>query len=136
MGEYLKQRKEQDEIANTLQSNIMKNKEKDDRERLAKQVLKGKVVKATTLDKMATAKDRMIVGKTLLELKKMHPDDKVLTKMLLQEFQETKYAKHPLEYDIVDSDEENKIKRFSSIYIYYSAAAFYLAQKQLLSLLI
>ena len=61
----------------------MKNKEKDHREKLAKQVLKGKIVKATTLDKMAKAKDRMVVGKTLLELKKMHPDDKVLTKMLL-----------------------------------------------------
>lgn len=88
----------------------MKNKQRDDREKLAKQVLKGKVIKATELNKMAKHKDRMIVGKTLLELKKMHPDDKVLRKMLIQEFQETKHAKHPLEYDIVDSDEENKIK--------------------------
>ena len=30
--------------------------------------------------------------------------------MLLQEFQETRVAKHPLEYDVVDSDEENKLK--------------------------
>ena len=52
----------------------------------------------------------MKVGKTLLELKKMYPDDKVLRRMLLQEFRETKVAKLPLQYDIVDSDEENLAK--------------------------
>lgn len=30
--------------------------------------------------------------------------------MLLQEFRDTKVAKYPLEYDVVDSDEENKQK--------------------------
>lgn len=30
--------------------------------------------------------------------------------MLLQEFRDTKVAKHPLEYDIVDSEEEKKQK--------------------------
>ena len=52
----------------------------------------------------------MKVGKTLLELKKMYPDDEVLRQMLLQEFRETKVSKLPLQYDIVDSDEENLAK--------------------------
>ena len=59
---------------------------------------------------MAKPKDRLKKGKTLLELKKMYPNDRILRKMLLQEFKDTKVAKHPLEYDIVDSDEENKVK--------------------------
>jgi hypothetical protein len=45
-------------------------------------VLKKKIEK-TPLEQMAKAKDRMKVGKTLLEMKKMYPDDKVLRRMLL-----------------------------------------------------
>lgn len=86
------------------------DKEKEKRDKLVSQVLKGKKIEATSKKELAKPKDRMLVGKTLLELKKMHPDDKLLTKMLLQEFQDTRVAKHPLEYDFVDSDEENKIK--------------------------
>lgn len=60
---------------------------------------------------MAKPKDRLRAGKTLLELKKMYPNDRILRKMLLQEFRDTKVAKHSLEYDgCVDSDEENKVK--------------------------
>ena len=62
--------------------------------------------------------DRLKVGKAIMELLKMHPNDKILRRMLLKEFQDTRIAKHPLEYDIVDSDEENMIKSLIYIYIY------------------
>ena len=67
---------------------------------------------------MSKPADRLKVGKAIMELLKMHPNDKILRRMLLKEFQDTRIAKHPLEYDIVDSDEENMIKSLIYIYIY------------------
>jgi hypothetical protein len=58
--------------------------------------LKNKKIEKTPLEKMAEPKDRLKVGKTLLELKKMYPDDAVLQRMILQEFRETKVAKLPV----------------------------------------
>ena len=40
----------------------------------------------------------------------MHPGDKILTRMIYEEFKENRLAKHPLEYEMHDSDEENKTK--------------------------
>ena len=40
----------------------------------------------------------------ILKLKKMFPTDKILRKMLLDEFRYNKKAKLPLEYDLYDSD--------------------------------
>lgn len=36
----------------------------------------------------------------------MFPKDPILMKMIIDEFKESKIAKHPLEYDCFDSDEE------------------------------
>lgn len=55
-------------------------------------------------------KDRLKLGKALLKLKKMFPKDPILMKMIIDEFKESKIAKHPLEYDCFDSDEEGKQK--------------------------
>jgi hypothetical protein len=38
------------------------------------------------MEEMSKPKDRLKVGKAILELLKMHPEDKVLRKMLLREF--------------------------------------------------
>lgn len=40
----------------------------------------------------------------------MFPKDKILRRWLIQEFGDSKLAKLPQEYDVFDSDEENKIK--------------------------
>ena len=36
--------------------------------------------------------------------------DKILKKMLVNEFINNKFNKNPLEYDYIDSDEENKVQ--------------------------
>ena len=41
---------------------------------------------------------------------KMFPDDKILKKLLIDEFNEKKLAKYPEEYDIYDSEEDADIK--------------------------
>lgn len=56
-----------------IKSKAAQDKQKEDREKLQASVLKGKQVKATPKEELAKPKDRMLVGKTLLELKKMHP---------------------------------------------------------------
>jgi hypothetical protein len=38
------------------------------------------------MDELSKPKDRLNVGKTLLNLKKMYPKDKILTKMIIDEF--------------------------------------------------
>jgi len=59
---------------------------------------------------MAKPKDRLKVGKTLLEMRKAHPHDPIIRRMILDEFKDTKVAKYPLEYDVADSDEDNRQK--------------------------
>ena len=39
----------------------------------------------------------------------MYPHDRILRKMILEEFKNTRIAKHPGEYEVFDSDEEEKI---------------------------
>ena len=39
----------------------------------------------------------------------MFPHDRILRKMILEEFKNTKIPKHPGEYEVFDSDEEEKI---------------------------
>ena len=88
------------------------NKELKDRlskELLQKQVLRGEVEK-TKLEDLAKPKDPLKVGKAIMHLTKMFPQDKILKKLLVREFHERKLAKYPEEYDIYDSDEETDIK--------------------------
>ena len=46
----------------------------------------------------------------MLVLKKIFPQDKIINKLIVNEFTETKIAKNPLEYDVHDQDQENKMK--------------------------
>lgn len=41
----------------------------------------------------------------------MFPNDKILRKMLLDEFRYNRRAKLPLEYDLYDSDQEDHVKK-------------------------
>ena len=77
----------------------------EERAKLSKAVIK-KEIKATGLDKLAKPKDKLMKGKTMLFLKKMFPNDRILQRMLLTEFKKNKLLKYPEEYDIYDSDDE------------------------------
>ena len=83
--------------------------EKKQVERLRNLVIK-KEIKATGIKKLKQPKDRLKIGKALLNLKQCHGRDKVLRNMILEEFAQTKLAKYPLEYEHYDSDEEDMIK--------------------------
>lgn len=84
-------------------------KQKMARELLKKQVLKGEIEK-TSMDELAKPKDRLEVGKAIMSMTKMFPDDKILKKLLIHEFKEKKLAKYPEEYDLYDSEEEKETK--------------------------
>lgn len=83
----------------------MKKKYEDERAKLSKNVIK-KEIKGTGIEALAKPKDNLQGGKTMMFLKKMFPNDKILRKMLLNEFRNNKLSKYPEEYDIYDSDEE------------------------------
>lgn len=51
-------------------------------------------------------KDNLKKGKTMLFLKKMFPNDRILQRMIISEFRRNKLSKYPEEYDIYDSDDE------------------------------
>lgn len=56
---------------------------------------------------MANPKERLIRGKTVVELRSQFPEDRILRKMVIDEFANDRIVKRPLEYDFVDSDEED-----------------------------
>lgn len=87
-----------------------KKKEEAGRELLRKSTIKHEI-KGNTIDELAKPKDHLKVGKALLFLRKKFPRDKILQKMLLEEFKKNKLSKYPEEYDIYDSDEEIGIRR-------------------------
>jgi len=64
------------------------------------------------LDELAKSKDRLKIGKTMLNLKSQYPDDKILRRLILQEFSDTRLIKYPAEYTNVDNMEET-MRKFS-----------------------
>ena len=87
--------------------------QKRDEERIRR--LKIPKVKATKFEILKKPKDRLKVGKILLNLKKFFPGDKYLRKLIIQEFQNTRLIKHAQEYDLFDSDEEELVKERKSV---------------------
>ena len=83
----------------------MRRKEEEERSRLSKKIMK-KEVQATGLENLAKPKDSLKRGKTMLYLKKMFPHDKILQRMILNEFKKNKLLKYPEEYDVYDSEDE------------------------------
>ena len=62
------------------------------------------------IEKLSQPKDRLKIGKTLLQLKSHYPHDIILRDMIQEEFKNERVAKRPLEYNNFDSDEEELIK--------------------------
>ncbi len=80
---------------------------------------KTKLEKEKFFSQLSKPKDRLKLGKTLLQLKKMFPQDPVLMKMIFEEFKKNRIAKHPLEYEHYDSEEEG-IEKISP-FIFFSS---------------
>jgi hypothetical protein len=68
------------------------------------------ISKKKIIQKLSQPKDRLKIGKTLLQLKSHYPHDKILRDMIKEEFKNERVAKRPLEYDNFDSDEEELMK--------------------------
>ena len=85
------------------------HKAKLERELLLKKVLTKEITK-TDLDELAKPKDKLYTGKQIMNLAKLFPKDRILKKILIQEFHEKKIAKNPEEYDVYNSEEEAEIK--------------------------
>jgi len=105
LEKYCLKRKQQREEYEKNYEAEMKKKEDEEKAKLSKTVIK-KEIKATGIEALAKPKDNLVRGKTLLFLKKMFPHDRILQKMLLNEFKKNKLLKYPEEYDIYDSDDE------------------------------
>lgn len=71
---------------------------------------KKKLQQQSNMRNLATPKDRLLRGKTVVQLQTKFPDDKILRQMLISEFANDKIVKRPLEYDYVDSEEEDRMK--------------------------
>jgi len=65
------------------------------------------------LSKLAVPKDKWKVGKKLLELQKMFPHDRVLERMIKEEFSKNQMFRYPAEYDVFNKEEDDKLKIFS-----------------------
>lgn len=59
---------------------------------------------------MAKPKDFWKVGKKLLELQKKFPHDRVIERMLQNEFRTNKVFRYPEEYDVFDQEKDEKLK--------------------------
>jgi len=108
--DFCARRKKERQEYEKKQAEEQKKREEEEREKLRKATLK-KEIKGTALEELAKPKDRLQTGKALLFLRKMFPHDKILQKMLLEEFRRNKLTKYPEEYDIYDSDEEIEIRK-------------------------
>jgi hypothetical protein len=104
-----KRRKEREEFEKKYEEEL-KKKEHEEKERLRKAIIK-KEITGSGIEGLAKPKDRLQAGKALLMLKKMFPGDKILQRMLLEEFKKNKLSKYPEEYDVYDSDEEIEIRK-------------------------
>lgn len=65
------------------------------------------------LSKLAKPKDKWKVGKKLVELQKMFPHDRVLERMIAEEFSKNQAFRYPAEYDVYNKQEDDKLKIFS-----------------------
>ncbi|KRX04711.1 hypothetical protein PPERSA_03102 [Pseudocohnilembus persalinus] len=98
---------EEEQLEQEMQ--LREEEEWENRQKLANLVLR-KEITHTPIDLMAQPKDRQKIGKELLKIKKAYPNDLILTKMINQEFKDTKIAKSALEYDNFDEEHEAKVK--------------------------
>jgi len=62
------------------------------------------------LEELAKPKDKWKVGKTLLEMQNQFPHDRVLQRMVKEEFKENQVFRYPEEYDVYKQSDENPKK--------------------------
>lgn len=75
--DFCKKRRKENKKFETKRAEEKAKAEKEAKEKLRKIAVKNPV-KATELNELAKPKDNLLKGKTLMELKKMFPNDKIL----------------------------------------------------------
>lgn len=105
LDRYCAKRKKEHEEYQRKHAEEMRQREEQERSRLSKMVIR-KEIKATGLENLAKPKDNLKRGKTMIFLKKVFPHDKILQKMIINEFKKNKLLKYPEEYDVYDSEDE------------------------------
>ena len=97
--------------------NILKNAQsKDNKQENKKEIIdpkKTKKIDKERLDKLAKPKDKWKLGKRLIELQKMFPHDRVLERMIKEEFSKNQQFRYPAEYDVYNKEQDDKLKIFS-----------------------
>jgi hypothetical protein len=66
------------------------------------------------IERLAKPKDKWKVGKQLLKLYKDYPHDRVLERMIKQEFATNQAFRYPAEYDTFRKDADIKLKIFKT----------------------
>ena len=114
---YLNKKNEDDKRVFFKKKNLIltikkKKREYDEqtKENIKREENKKRAISMQKIDKLSKPKERLKVGKALLQMKKMFPEDKILRNMILQEFKKNTMVKDAGEYDVFDSEEEDKIK--------------------------
>jgi len=97
--------------------NILKKAQSKDHKEENKKAItdpkKAKKIDKERLDKLAKPKDKWKLGKRLIELQKMFPHDRVLERMIKEEFSKNQQFRYPAEYDVYNKEQDDKLKIFS-----------------------
>lgn len=73
--------------------------------------LKGIVLPPRDIESIAQPKDKWKLGNELKQLKKAFPHDRVLERMIDEEFKTNQVFKYPQEYDLYDAEKEEAFKK-------------------------
>ena len=91
-------------------------KEKKRQDKILAKLEKDKITSASKkrMNELAKPNDKWKVGKKLLELQKEFPHDRVLQRMVKEEFKANQTFRYPDEYDKFDQEEEKKMKHIET----------------------
>ena len=64
------------------------------------------------MEELAKPKDKWKKGRVLRELYKEFPHDRVLERMIKEEFGTNQLFKYPEEYDVYNNEKDEKLKKF------------------------
>ncbi len=115
-SQWIKERDEEErkqrEVKEKTEKEAREKKEKERVETLKKQVL-GKEINGRRLEELSQPKDKWLTGKTMKSLQHDFPHDRVLEKMIKEEFRENRVFRYPDEYEVYDEEEEARRKKKS-----------------------
>ena len=91
-------------------------KEQRRQDRILAKLEKDKITKASKvrMNELAKPNDKWKVGKKLIQLQKDFPHDRVLQRMVKEEFKANQTFRYPDEYDKFDQEEEKKMKHLKA----------------------